>query len=219
MGLTFLSVSYYFGGAMPAKLPNVLTRHEERFVEEYLVLNNGSAAVRRAYPRSLKWADASVAKEATRLLRRPCVAAVLAERRGQLARRYEVTQERIIQEFARIAFSDHRDVFTWGPDGVTVKPSSELSEDAARAIAEISETTTAAGVKHLRIKFHDKKGALDSLAERLWPVVNRNLNLNLNAGATEALRSFTPAELRVLLEAILNKAPPLAIEGHQGDLS
>lgn len=92
---------------------------------------------------------------------------------GKRARslRSQVTQDRVIEELARIAFADMRDYFVWGPgkDGesrVIVRPSTELTDDQAAAVAEVSQTVTAAGGT-LRVKLHDKMAALNLLAKHV----------------------------------------------------
>jgi phage terminase small subunit len=68
-------------------------------------------------------------------------------------------------EYARIAFADLRDIAGWGPDGLEIKLSSELTPAAAAAIAEI--VAAAATCKVYRIKLHDKKPVLDAMARHL----------------------------------------------------
>ena len=63
------------------------------------------------------------------------------------------------------AFADLRDIADWGPDGLEVKPSGDLAEGHAAAIAEI--VAAAKGGKMYRIKLHDKKPVLDAMARHL----------------------------------------------------
>ena len=79
----------------------------------------------------------------------------------------------------RKAGKDPRELFEWDAKGVTLKDSSELSEDAVRAVAEVSETAGVSGVKTVRIKLHDKKGALDSLARHLGLFAPERLDLRV----------------------------------------
>src|SRR4051794_37095150 len=41
---------------------------------------------------------------------------------AEYAARLGITVERVLVEYARIAFADIRQVLTWGPDGVVLKP-------------------------------------------------------------------------------------------------
>jgi Terminase small subunit len=83
----------------------------------------------------------------------------------QRAARLGITVERVLQEYARIAFADLRRVADWGPDGLILKTPAALSDADAAAIAEI--TTTGSGSRQYRVKLYDKKSALDAIARHL----------------------------------------------------
>ena len=147
---------------------------QQRFVDEYLVdLNATQAAIRAGY--SLKTAG-SIGFD---LLKKPEIQVALAEQGAVVAERNEITQDMIIREYARIAFASSSSVMSWDADGVKLKNSEELTEDEVAAVAEVSQTKTKDGGT-IRLKLHDKKGALDSLAARLWPMIERSEQLNLN---------------------------------------
>ena len=111
--------------------------------------------------------------------------------------------ERIIEEYAALAFSDLRRFLDWGPDGVELKSSVALTDAEARCVAEVSETS--AGSR--RLKLHDKKGALDSLARCLGLFVERHELSGRDgaairlAGAPDLSR-LDEAELRTLEELL-----------------
>jgi phage terminase small subunit len=118
-------------------------------------------------------------------------AELLAEREIRLHNKFEVTKERILAEYAKIGFADLRKAVRWhgaliteedNPDGgdvlvikniyanaVELVSSDDLDEETAAAIAEVSQTQN--GVK---IKLHDKKGALDSMAKHLNMFVEKH---------------------------------------------
>ena len=81
-----------------------------------------------------------------------------------------VTVERIINELAKIAFSDIRRALDWGlketPDGpvqfVTLKHSADVDDDTAATVSEVWQTN-----QGISFKFHDKPQALDKLARHL----------------------------------------------------
>ena len=79
----------------------------------------------------------------------------------------------IINELGRMAFSDVRDIVTWEGDAAVFKPSSELTDDQARAISEVYETVSPSGVRTLRVKMASKQQAIDSLAKILGVAVER----------------------------------------------
>jgi hypothetical protein len=75
-----------------------------------------------------------------------------------------VTPERILEEMRRIAFSDLSRIAEWhaGEDGLRVKPSKELDEADAAAVAEIVASASTGRI--YRIKLHDKTPGLVAIA-------------------------------------------------------
>src|SRR3990167_957014 len=96
----------------------------ERFANEYLVDFNATAAYQRVYPKANR---STAGKNAYKLLRRPDVQALVAaaqkavvdriqaraEKESPVAeiKRMEITADRVLQEWARIAFGDIREIF------------------------------------------------------------------------------------------------------------
>jgi hypothetical protein len=79
------------------------------------------------------------------------------------AARLGVTVEKVLREYAHIAFADLRHIVEWGADKIHVKE--KLSKANAAAIAEIGTGT--AGKGPVRVKLYDKKAALDAIARHL----------------------------------------------------
>ena len=163
-----------------------LTAKQLQFVDEYLVdLNGTQAAIRAGY-------GAKSAKvTASRTLTNANVVAELQKRMAERAKNLKVSQDRVIEELARVGFSNMRDFVEWGQKGVKLKECGDLDDDQARCVAEVSETITEHG-GHIRFKLHDKIAALDKLA--------RHLGLYLN-GKDERPKDYVPLEERLLLYA------------------
>lgn len=144
-----------------------LTPKQKRFVDEYLIdLNATQAAIRAGY--SPKTAN----EQGARLLVNVSIAKAIQEARDKRQQRTEITQDRVLQEYARLAFYDPRKLFR--PDG-TPKPIEELDDDTAAALAGLDvreefegagESRTFAGYTK-KYKLANKLGALDSLAKHL----------------------------------------------------
>ncbi|KDR25946.1 terminase small subunit [Caballeronia zhejiangensis] len=144
-----------------------LSPKQELFIDEYMVDFCGKAAAERA-----GYAKASAKVTASRLLDHPLVIAGLNARRARMAAKAEVTRDRVIAEYAKLAFSDPRKFFN---DDGTLKKVTELDEDTAAALAafEVVEQQVAEGgpggeiefvpVHTKKVKWTDKKAALDSL--------------------------------------------------------
>ena len=153
-----------------------LTAKQQRFVDEYLIdLNATQAAIRVGY--SKKTAD----QQASRLLTNIKVREYLAQRQADRANRTEITQDKVLKELAKIGFSDIRKIVRWGetqvrmvdgeddgPEdmvpyhGLALIDSTEIDDNTAGAIAEVSQ-----GRDGLKVKLHDKKGALVDIGRHL----------------------------------------------------
>ncbi len=153
-----------------------LTAKQQRFVDEYLIdLNATQAAIRAGY--SPKTAD----QQASRLLTNVKVRQYLAQRQGERSERTAITQDMVLRELAKIGFSDIRKVVRWGETmvrmvdaeeegvedmvpyhGLALIDSTEIDDDTAGAIAEVSQ-----GKEGLKVKLHDKKGALVDIGRHL----------------------------------------------------
>lgn len=138
-----------------------LTDKQRLFVAEYITDFNASAAARRA-----GYAGKTANRIASENLSKPVIQNAIQEAVETRLEALDITAERVLAELARIGFSDMRDYTEWGARGVRLKNASELSEDAARAVAEVSQTVTQGGGS-LKFKLHDKKGALELLGKHL----------------------------------------------------
>ena len=127
---------------------------------------NQAEAYRRAYPRSTAWKDSTVYSRASELMADRKISGRVADLMAKAAAANEVTQERIVKELARIAFGNKRAVMTWGPGGVSLRDSDELTDDEAAMVAEVQETITQAG-SSLKMKTHDKVKALELLGKHV----------------------------------------------------
>jgi len=145
-----------------------LTPKQQRFIAEYLATSNArQAAIKAGY------SARSGAKTACAMLKesRP-VQRAIREAIDARERRTEISVERVLKEYARIAFADIRN-FIKIKDGekddekgvVTLKPLAELSEDDAAAVAELQGPGPRGGAPRLRL--HDKRAALDVIARHL----------------------------------------------------
>ncbi len=79
------------------------------------------------------------------------------------AARLGITVEKVLREYARIAFADPRHLAGWDETGLHVVTSRELTDADVASIHEISGGGT--GAVHL--KLYDKKAALDAIARHL----------------------------------------------------
>ena len=97
------------------------------------------------------------------LLNQPGLGAA-ADARSQ---RTQVTADRVIEELARIAFATIGNVVQWDGSGTTIQPSEDLSDDAIRALSEVTDVVTKDGDRTLKVKQYDKIRALELLMKHL----------------------------------------------------
>lgn len=145
-----------------------------RFVAEYLIDGNGRRSAIAA-----GWSPSSAAVTASRLLKLTAVKIALQKAHENSLLRLNVTRERVIAEYARVAFADIRNVIAFGHigtyvatneitglpfeavplNGVKLIDSIGLPDEEAAAIAEVSQDAKG----NVRVKMHSKMAALDAL--------------------------------------------------------
>ncbi len=141
-----------------------LTPKQEAFATGIASGLSQAEAYRQVFSQSRKWKDKTVHEKASRLAADDKVKARIQELRGKAAEANEVTIERIVAEVVKIAFANQRDLMRWGPNGVKLLDSEELTDEQAAAVSEVAETFSSTGGS-LKLKTHDKLGALRFLAE------------------------------------------------------
>ena len=143
-----------------------LTAKQQRFVDEYLKdLNASQAAIRAGYT------SKTSRQVAYKLLTKVHIQDAIAKAQGRIIKRNEITVDRVVQEYAAIAFANTTDVIHIKDGKTIVENTDDLSEKQKAAISEIQETKDG-----LRIKFHPKISALDALAKHLG-MSSGNLNM------------------------------------------
>lgn len=151
-----------------------LTPQREAFAAALAQGMTQAAAYRVAYPKSLNWKDASVWDTASKLAANPEVRQRVEALTKAAADANEVTVERVVKEFARLAFVDVRKMSR--PDGSPV-PLHELDEDTARAIVGVEVVTQGnaeVGFGQVtKYKLADKRASLADLGRFLKMFVDR----------------------------------------------
>lgn len=153
-----------------------LTAKQKLFVQEYLVdLNASQAALRAGYSKKTAY------RIGAELLQKTSVSNAIHKAMDERAKRTQVTADKVVTELAKVGFCSARDVMEWGPGGVRLKESSELTADQAATVAEVSETTTKDGGS-LRLKQHDKIRALELLGKHLGMFLDKKEITGANGG-------------------------------------
>ena len=137
-----------------------MTEKQKIFADEYLIDLNATRAYRKAYPSVKK--DETAAQAGSRMLRNVKVAEYIAERMQARQERTEITQDRVLEELAAIAFARATDYAEVKDDQVIIKDTSGLSENQIKAIAGIKQ-----GKFGIELKLSDKEKALELLGRHL----------------------------------------------------
>lgn len=134
-----------------------LNEKQKRFADEYLLnFNVAQAAIRAGYSAKTAYSQGH------RLLQYPAVSEYIQNQQEKLQKKLEITREMVVSEIARIAFGDIRGVLDWSEGGITLLPSSRISDDVAASISEVK--TMSSGIS---VKQYDKLRALDLMAKVL----------------------------------------------------
>ena len=164
-----------------------LTAKQQRFVEEYLIdLNATQAAIRAGY--SPKTAN----EQGARLLANASVQEAIAKAMAERSRRTGISQDRVIQELARIAFVNPKNIIDLEDASVR----EDATEDDLACIQSVKVKTTDGpkGTSMEReVKLNDKMKALEQLGKHLGMFTEKveldadmDLNITIDYGEDDS---------------------------------
>lgn len=150
-----------------------LTAKQKRFVEEYLIdLNATQAAIRAGY------AINRASEQGHQLLQKTTVSAEIEKALAERSRRTGISQDRVIQELAKIAFVNIRDVVN---DDAEILINADEADLAAVESLKVKIIPTKSGENGIEreVKLSSKLKALELLGKHLgmW---NDKLDVSLN---------------------------------------
>lgn len=176
---------------MDALLARGLAFDEEAFCLAYL--RHGSV-VRAVKASGLECRPSQAQDLGQRILVRPRVAAFIAERRRIRLDRLNVTNERIEQELAKIAFANISNTLEVQADGTAYTDLSMADEVDLAAIKSVktkrrerANDDGTVDVLEIEVTMHDKLGALGQLA-RIRKMVGADAEITANVDIAAAIR-------------------------------
>ena len=183
-----------------------LTPKQQRFVEEYLIDLNASDAARRA-----GYSEASAGMIGYQNLQKPEIADAIAELKHERSLRTQISADQVLQEIARLGFSDIRNVLS--DNGSLLNPH-EWDDQTAASIASIEVVTNTGELgkdedgrtiveQTHKIKIWDKNAALEKLCKHLGLYAPEKKDVALKVEETSAKDE---------LEAFLEKVAPAVTE-------
>jgi phage terminase small subunit len=157
---------------------SALSPKQLRFVDEYLVDLNATAAYKRA---GYKGQGRTAENNASRLLGNAGVQQAIQERIGRRARETQISAERVLKEIAAVALSDLGELVEFTAEGIRFKPEGEIPEAARRAVS---------GVK-VRKEYGEGKAVADLVEFKLWPKVEALKQLAMHLGLLKEVHEIT----------------------------
>jgi phage terminase small subunit len=169
-----------------------LTDKQKRFVDEYLIDLNATQAVLRAGYKT-KYPD----KVGSELLGKTRVLEHLNKRMWDREKRTEITQDKVLQELAKIAFSSASDVAEVetneeGYQFVRVKNTGSLPDNIKSIIASIKQTKYG-----ISVETYNKIQALELIGKHLGMFKDK-LELSGSMNVNNPFEGLTTEELRKL---------------------
>ena len=172
-----------------------LTPKQERFCQKYIELGDATKAYYAAYD-AQNSKPITANRSAKALLDDPKISTRVRELQLLHQKRHEVTVDRVLQEFSRLAFLDIRKAFD---EEGRLKPIHDMDDETAAAIAGLEVESLFEGKGSEReligrlhkIKLSDKKGALDSLARHLG-LFNDSLKLSGEVDVNAKVTIYMP---------------------------
>ncbi|MBD2753801.1 terminase small subunit [Spirosoma validum] len=173
-----------------------LTAKQKRFCQEYVIDHNATkAAIRAGY------SEKSARFTACELLGNVGVQEFIEELEKSLTKRLEdrylISKERVLNEYARAAFSDIRTYYN--EDG-TLKNVTELTDGDAAALSSLETDEIKLGETVIgntrKIKLYDKLRALDSIAR----VMGYNAPEDLNVNTSVDISKYSAEEKALLVK-------------------
>jgi len=138
-----------------------LSEKQKVFVLEYLVdLNGKQAAIRAGY------SEKTAENQASRLLRNVKVKKAIGKLLDKREKRLEVTADKVINELAKLAFSNLPEMIAAMGDEISLIGLKKLNTNQKAALLEVTETEVD-GVISRKLKLHPKIKPLEMLGKRL----------------------------------------------------
>lgn len=173
-----------------------LTPKQKRFVDEYLIdLNATQAYIRAGYKAN---SEAVAGVEGHKLLKNPKIEKAISEAMEKRSKRTNITADRVLNQLAKYAFADIRDLMTWNEETgrITLLPPDQID---GSIITELTQTVTEVpyGEEMMdkvttKVKRGDPLKALELIGKHLGMFDPKNAHINeLSKAQIEKMRADT----------------------------
>lgn len=139
-----------------------MTNAQKRFCDEYLVDLNATRAYKVAYPNCKK--DETARANSSRLLTNANIQEYISKRQKEIEKRTEVTQDMVVQELAKIAFFNIKDIYS---ENGTLKQIKDIDNNTAKAIASVKTLQKAGSMKiNVNMRGQDEEIPVEHIEEQ-----------------------------------------------------
>lgn len=139
-----------------------MTDAQKRFADEYLIDLNATRAYKVAYPNCKK--DETARANSSRLLTNANIQNYISEKQKEIEKRTEVTQDMVVQELAKIAFFNIKDIYT---ENGTLKQIKDIDDNTSKAIASVKTLQKAGSMKiNVNMQGQDEEVPLEHIEEQ-----------------------------------------------------
>lgn len=189
--------------------PGKLTAKQKAFVREYLLCRNGAEAARRAgYP------PESARQMAEENLTKPDILKLVEEGEKKAQEKFEVSQQRIIEGLAAIAFFDPAEALEWSKKGgVRWKDSKKLEKRITSAL-DIWGSPGKSGTGSVSLRNVGRDRALELLGKHvgMWRPVKDDPN-GSGEGSSEGNRQSVLKRVSELMRKRARRGEPPSDSG------
>ena len=198
-----------------ARVP--LTGKEKLFVQEYMVDLNAPKAAERAHYSPYVGGQ---------LMSQPNVQVAISIEMEKRLAKIEVTEDRVLTEIARLAFSNVKSFLSWSKNRIEIKDSDSITDEDAAAIASVTQDETIqASTKHgerktVRTKFtmHNKTKALELLAKYLGMLDERIASAKVEVNMQQMSMADASMNLLALEKTLKEHNPELLKQLRSGKI-
>lgn len=177
-----------------------LTNKQKVFVNEYLKDLNATRAYKTAY-KNIK-SEETARVNGSKLLTNTNVAEEIQKRMDERAKRTEITQDKVLKEIAKLAFTDITSIVSVKKfktekgeySKVVIKDFSELTEDQRVCISGVKETKLG-----IEVSFCSKERALELLGRHLG-MFNDKLQISGEVKTGNPFAGLTTEELKEIIK-------------------
>ena len=168
-----------------------MTNKQKLFVNEYLIDFNATQAYLRA---GYKAKDEKIAAvEGLKLLRKPNIQIEIEKRMKDREKRTEVTQDKVVKELARLAFTDRTSIVKVTSGSLKIKSFDELTEEQKACISGAKETKFG-----IEVTFYNKEKALEMLGRHLG-LFNDKLEVKGQVNIANPFSGLSTEELKKVI--------------------